>query len=620
MKPALFFLLYITSFTLYAQEKINDSIHKDTLINEAASETALQLLQKSDSLQITDSINKIVLEKQIQNLKSFENKKRKSLEDELAKLKATEELRLRNLEKQLTKLKSKAQGYPIVIHKDTIFTVFTNIGPISSKERAKVISDRLHELYNVYNTKKDSLIIYQNNQIAELYYNDQILLSVSELDELWFEKEKTTIINSYKKNIEEDIVVYKKDVSFLKKAKKVVLSILTIVLLSIIIKLINYLFKNKLVAIISKNQTKFLKGIKFKTYQIISPQKQYSYLILGLNIVRYLFIFIFCYLAFPVVFSIFPETQRLATVLISYVISPIKTIFHSVISFLPNLLTIIVIITITSYFLKIIKFIAKEIENEKIVIPNFFPDWAKSTYNIVKILVLAFMLIVIFPYLPGSDSTIFKGVSVFIGIIFSIGSSTVVGNLIAGLVITYMRPFKLGDRIKVGEMAGEVIEKTPFVTRLKTPKQLLVTVPNLNILVSNVINYNSSNSPEGIVIYTSVTIGYDVPWRKVHDLLIKASEDVEHVMKTPTPFVLQTSLDDFYVSYQLNFNTQKPLLEPKILSKIHQNIQDLFNENGIEILSPHYRAGRDGNMVTIPEPYLPKNYKKPSFDFKIKRD
>lgn len=110
------------------------------------------------------------------------------------------------------------------------------------------------------------------------------------------------------------------------------------------------------------------------------------------------------------------------------------------------------------------------------------------------------------------------------------------------------------------------------------------------------------------------------PWRKVHDLLIKASEDVEHVMKTPTPFVLQTSLDDFYVSYQLNFNTQKPLLEPKILSKIHQNIQDLFNENGIEILSPHYRAGRDGNMVTIPEPYLPKNYKKPSFDFKIKRD
>ena len=166
------------------------------------------------------------------------------------------------------------------------------------------------------------------------------------------------------------------------------------------------------------------------------------------------------------------------------------------------------------------------------------------------------MIVTIFPYLPGSDSPIFKGMSVFLGVMFSLGSSSVVGNLVAGYVITYMRPFVIGDRIKIGDLVGDVVEKTAFVTRIKTPKKEFITIPNSNILSSHVVNYSTSKHEDGgIVLHTTVTIGYDVPWKKVHELLIKSAVEVESILLNPAPFVLQTSLDDFYVSYQLNAHT-----------------------------------------------------------------
>jgi small-conductance mechanosensitive channel len=626
MKHIIYTYLLLFSFYAFSQNQntvedkiLSESIKTDSIFKSKASQKAINLIYKVDSLQKADSINKVVLQRQIENLKSYEKKKREGLEKELSILKTKEEDRQLNLAKELEKLKRKAIGYPIIIHKDTLFQVFTNAGPISAKERARIVSERLHTLYKSYNPQKDSLVIFEKGHSTEMFFKDQIILSVSELDELWFKQDKSEIIGNYKTSIEKDIVVFKSDVSFFKKLKKLLLSLLTLIVLFAIIKAINYLFKNKIIVILDENKNRWLRGVKFKNYQIIDTEKQYSYVLYFLKIIRYAFILLFCYIAFPVVFSIFPETQRYAILLISYITTPVKSIVSSFISFLPNLLTIIVIITITNYFLKFLKFLAKEIEQEKIILPGFYPDWSKSTYNILKILVFAFMLIVIFPYLPGSESNVFKGVSVFIGIMFSLGSSSVISNLVAGLVITYMRPFKIGDRIKINDISGEVMEKTPFVIRVKTAKQVFITIPNSNVLATNVVNYSSSNNSGGVVLFTTITIGYDVSWRKVHELLIEAANKVDNIKLTPKPFVLQTSLDDFYVSYQLNFFTDKPLFEPKILNEIHQNIQDLFNENEIEILSPHYRADRDGNTMAVPEEYLPKDYVKPGFNINLKK-
>ena len=230
------------------------------------------------------------------------------------------------------------------------------------------------------------------------------------------------------------------------------------------------------------------------------------------------------------------------------------------------------------------------------------------------------MFVLIFPYLPGSDSTIFTGVSVIIGILFSFGSSSAIANVIAGLVITYMRPFKIGDRIKIGEVTGDIIEKTLLVTRVRTIKNEVITIPNSSVLTGNTTNFSIEANEKGLIIHSTVTIGYDVSWKGIHEALIEAASRTDFIINDPKPFVLQTSLDDFYVSYQINAYTHYASKQALIYSHLHQNIQDVFNERGIEILSPHYRAARDGNMSSIPPEYLPKDYKAPYFKVNIEKE
>ena len=188
--------------------------------------------------------------------------------------------------------------------------------------------------------------------------------------------------------------------------------------------------------------------------------------------------------------------------------------------------------------------------------------------------------------------------------------------MVAGLVITYMRPFKIGDRIKIGDVTGDVVEKTLLVTRVRTLKNEITTIPNSSVLNGNTTNYSVEAMEKGLIIHTTVTIGYDVPWKNMHKALIDAALRTDLILDEPTPFVLQTSLDDFYVSYQINAYTREAGKQALIYSNLHQNIQDVCNERGIEILSPHYRAARDGNMTTIPADYLPKDYKAPRFNVK----
>ncbi len=212
-------------------------------------------------------------------------------------------------------------------------------------------------------------------------------------------------------------------------------------------------------------------------------------------------------------------------------------------------------------------------------------------------MIIVFTLIVVYPYLPGSESEAFKGISKFLGVLFSLGSTSIIANMVAGVILTYMYAFKTGDRIKIGETSGEVIEKTLLVTRLKTIKNVVVTIPNSSVLSSHIINYSLLASDTGLILHTSVTIGYDVPWRDVHNALLEAAARCgENIRKEPAPFVLQTALNDYYVAYELNVYTERADRMAAIYSDLHCNIQDVFNEKGIEILSPAYSAIRDGNI------------------------
>ena len=316
---------------------------------------------------------------------------------------------------------------------------------------------------------------------------------------------------------------------------------------------------------------------------------------------RYAVMLLQLILTVPLLFSIFPQTKDLAYKLFSYIWDPIKSIFLGIVEYVPNLFTIFVIWLAVKYLVRLVHYLASEIQSERLKISGFYADWAMPTFHIVRFLLYAFMIAMIYPYLPGSKSGVFQGISVFVGLIVSLGSSTVIGNIIAGLVITYMRPFKLGDRIKLNDTTGNVIEKTPLVTRIRTPKNEVVTIPNSFIMSSHTVNFSQSARDYGLIIHSEVSVGYDIPWRKTHQLLVEAALNTPGVVDDPRPFILETSLQDYYPVYQVNAYIKDANQLAQVYSDLHQNIQDRFNEEGIEIMSPHYIATRDGSATTIPK-------------------
>ena len=317
------------------------------------------------------------------------------------------------------------------------------------------------------------------------------------------------------------------------------------------------------------------------------------------------FAFVLIYFYSLLLFSIFPKTEPYAMKLFNYVLHPVERAAMALLGYVPELIIIFIVILAARYLVRFSKFIAGEIEDGALVIPGFYSEWARPTFRLINFLIYVFTFVAIFPYLPGSNSPAFQGVSVFLGLLISLGSTSAISNIIAGLVIIYMRAFRKGDRVRIGETTGDVIEKTMLVTRLRTNKNEEITIPNAAILNGSTINYTYAAEQDGLILNTTITIGYDVPWRQVYELLITAALRTEHILHEPRPFVLQTSLDDFFISYQINGYTREAARQAGIYSALHGNIQDAFNEAGVEILSPHYRAERDGNEVTIPKNWQP---------------
>jgi len=305
-------------------------------------------------------------------------------------------------------------------------------------------------------------------------------------------------------------------------------------------------------------------------------------------------------------FIIFPQTESIANTLFQYIFEPTKMIIRSVINYIPKLFIITLIYLCVKYLVKGVRYITREIETEKLKLSGFYPDWAKPTFNIIRFLLYAFMIALIYPYLPGSQTDVFKGISVFVGLIVSLGSSTVMGNIMAGFVITYMRPFKVGDRIKLHDTEGNVVEKTLFVTRLRTPKNEIVTIPNSFVLAYHTTNHSASAKTYGLIIHINVGFGYEVPWQRVHPLLIEAALKTPKVARHPNPYVLEVDMKDSYAEYQINAYVKEVDQLPKIYSDLRQNIHDLCQEAGLELVLPHYYAQRDGNPVALPPEYLGK--------------
>ncbi|MBS4044279.1 MAG: mechanosensitive ion channel [Chitinophagaceae bacterium] len=609
-----FLLLLNLSYAQTDSIKLNDSINNQLL------NTYNKKIAELEQQRIDDSIKKASIDEQLKNLSTADNLKKIALQKELDDLNNKEVIRLQEKKKRIDSLKLTAKPFAVKgFFNDTLFLIYNRLGSFSANERANAISTRIHDIADQIITSKDSLSIIKTESSSDIVMGENIIMSVTENDAIWNNSTTDALAQEYKIIIENAIKVYKDETSFSTLAKEIGLAILVIILLIIALKYLNKLFKWSSEKIIEQ-EGNWITGIKIRNYTLFDAKSQVQ-LFTSLNtLIKWLVIAFIIYIALPILFGIFPWTKNFAETLFSYILNPLKKMMLGVWNYLPNLFTIIVITIVFKYILRGIKFLKIEIERDQLKLPGFYPDWANPTYQILRVLLYAFMFILIFPYLPGSDSPIFQGVSVFLGFLFTFGSAGSLSNVIAGLVLTYMRLFKLGDRVKIGDVVGDVIEKNLLVTRIRTIKNEIISIPNSTVMSSHTINYSSETNDKGLIMHTTVTIGYDVPWKKMHEALLTAADRTHLLLKDPKPFVLQTSLDDFYVSYQINAYTKEANKQATIYSDLHQHIQDCCNEMGIEILSPHYRAARDGNMITIPANYLDKDYIAPSFNVSVKNE
>ena len=285
-----------------------------------------------------------------------------------------------------------------------------------------------------------------------------------------------------------------------------------------------------------------------------------------------------------------PWTRALSSDLRSLTLAPLLALARKSLAVIPRLLVIVVIVAVARYIIRLARFFFSAIESGAIKFSGFEAEWSKPTYNIVRGLLIAFAAMVCYPYIPGSRSEAFKGITIFVGVLFSLGSSSLLANIIAGYTMAYRRAFHVGDRIKVGDLMGDVTQIGLMVTHMRSIKNEELVVPNSVILNSNVINYASLAHRQGLILHTAVGIGYETPWRQVEAMLLMAAERTPGLLREPAPFVLQLSLNDFAVTYELNVYCDQPSEMDRLYTELHRYVLDVFNEYGVQIMTPAYVA------------------------------
>lgn len=492
---------------------------------------------------------------------------------------------------------STGEIYYVKYNQDTLFGLQAGIGSFTAKERAGHLEGRLNQLKKLDRIFLDSLYLATDYDFSVIFYRDQPILYVSQEDAEFQGVSRDSLAAEYL-----DLIRGALSDTTVRRTAGYWLSRIGLTLLSVIGLLVIFIILNRAYRWGRDKLEKYEQRIKSKRKNVLRyllPRNSKGVFPFLLKLIRIALIILILVFYLPFMFSFLPWTENLVTQFYGYLAKPVKDVLQGLLQFLPNLFYIFIIVVITRYILRVIGYLANEIEAERFKIKGFYKDWAKPTFTIVKIILLAFALVFVFPYLPGSNSPAFRGVSIFLGVLFSLGSTSAIANIVAGIVITYMRPFSVGDRVKIGESTGDVIERNLLVTRVRTVKNEDITIPNAIIINTHLWNFSSNASSLGVILHTTVTIGYNVSSETVTGLLIKAAKNTPNLTRDFEPFVLQKSLNDFYIEYELNVYTKQPRKMAGLYSEIHKSIRNEFNKAGVEILSPHYSAYRDGNDSTV---------------------
>ncbi len=504
---------------------------------------------------------------------------------------------------------------PVTLGDTTLFNIRADRSADSLAERAQRISDRVEVAARDDAIPLESLALAETEFGTAIYARDMLIMTVGDEDVAGTGLTPNALAKQHLTAMQTQMKIYRAERSaeYLTRAS-IIAFLCTVGMVLAIVVLANIM--PQFYRWLDRQQDRWIPNLRIQNFELLSAAQLTSLVQVITRVLHFGLVFTLILVYLSYVLSLFPATRSLGQGVFGYFWGAVQGVSEGLIAYLPNLLSIAVIIVLVSSGLRFAQWIFSNIRRGRLSLPGFYPEWATPTFHLVKFLAYAFALAVIFPYLPGAESPAFQGVSIFFGLLVSVGAGGAVFSMVAGFILVYTRAFQEGDRIHVGDIEGFVVEKSLFVTRLRTIENLLVSIPNASLLTSNIANYSALIREQQIpmVVKTTITLGYDVPWQLVHKTMIAAAEATAHILPEPRPQVWQTSLDDFYVSYQLRASTTEPEVLEEIYAELHQNLQDHCNQAGIEILSPHYGALRDGNQSTIPASYLAANYQAPAWN------
>lgn len=504
--------------------------------------------------------------------------------------------------------KSEVQPGYVYVNGARVIGVFGSNGPLTQAERLKLIQSRVDTVFSKADFDPEKFRPADDEFGTRIFYGEDLIMLVSNEEAQSIKISSKALALDYIKRLKDVSAAYRRDT----RPGRLALGVLGTLggLLLLIVFLSNL---GALSSKFSHSVTERVKTLR-PSYQgpVVRDLLELSVSFLARSV--FFFVFVGC-LHFYVfwVLDYFPWTKIYGLQLLDKTIAPLNNGLHAMSEYIPSLFVLMVICYLTYAALALLKFLFTEIGKANLIIGDFDSELAEPTYKIVKALTIFMAVVVAAPYLPGWDSPAFKQVGLFIGLLVSLGSTGAIGHLVAGVVLTYTRAFKIGDRVRIGEYTGDITERTLFTTRLKTIKNEIVTIHNGQVITADIVNYSAQARDQGVILHTSVTIGYDAPWRQVHSLLIEAAKDCNGILSEPEPFVLQRALNDFYVEYEINAYTRAAHQMVGIYSELHGKIQDRFNEAGVEIMSPHYASLRDGNETTIPAANRKGDYSAPGF-------
>ena len=344
-----------------------------------------------------------------------------------------------------------------------------------------------------------------------------------------------------------------------------------------------------------------VENLEAKSQRLFDSRQIWSGLMVGLRAARTLLVLVLVYVFINFVLSLFPWTRSAGQLLLGYMLNPLRYMVQAVLDYLPNLFFLVLLFFLVRYLIKMTRSFFSGIEGGRIRLPGFETEWALPTYRIARLIIILLALVISYPYIPGAHSEAFKGLSLLIGVLLSLGSTSLISNLLAGYTMTYRRAFKIGDRVKIGDHVGEITLVRLLVTHLRSMKNEEIVIPNSLILNGDIVNYSSMAASRGLILHTTVGIGYEVPWRQVEAMLLMAAGQTPGLLKEPPPFILQTALGDFSVTYELNVFCSQPEKMASLYTDLHRNIQDVFNEYNIQIMTPHYEMDTEAPKIVPKE-------------------